>query len=266
MNDKRWHRARLALASCLFVVAAAQADGGTIVHTFGDMDLLNQSSYPSDPTAGATLFGLAPDAVTFATNEYVHENWPFSPEPDEFTGTDAIYAGAFNYVGGDGYSNSPERTNGFQQVTVDYAFLIPLGDTVTSLTLGIAADDFQFPTFGNEFLAGVNALNPALSVALNSLDQTGPRVRFLTIGLDPAILRTDHTLTLLIAQGDTTTRGDPGPGDGWAIDFLTVGIETVPGPAGVSLGGLVAIVTCLRRRVIPCPLPSGSGRPRLPRG
>jgi uncharacterized protein (TIGR03382 family) len=119
---------------------------------------------------------------------------------------------------------------------------------ITSFTLGIAADDFQFPSFGNEYIGGVNVFNTALSAAFNSLDQTGPTVRFFTIGIDPADLLASHSLTLLVAQADTVSRGDPGPGDGWAIDFLTVGIETVPTPGSVVVLGLAVGAMWRRRR------------------
>src|SRR4030095_9043491 len=54
---------------------------------------------------------------------------------------------------------------------------------------------------------------------INSLLQTGPVVQFLSIGLDPASLDVSNVLTLTIDE-----RGDGG--DGWAVDFLTVGVQT----------------------------------------
>ena len=42
----------------------------------------------------------------------------------------------------------------------------------------------------------------------------------MTIGIDPAVLQTNNILTLSIDEGGNG-------GDGWAIDFLTVGVTTI---------------------------------------
>lgn len=230
-------------------LASVTFAGPANVQTYGDVDQLNQGSYPEDPTTGASTFGLAANQITFATNSYFHGNWPFTPEPDDLPGTDTMYAGAFPYAGGDGYSNSSGHINGIQEITIDYGAQVPEGHTITSFTLGIAADDFQFQIFGNPYTAVINnAQVPALSDVLNAFDQTGPLVRFFTIGLDVNTLRPDHTLTLLIRQAAGGARGDANVGDGWAIDFLTVGLETVPTPGVASLVGLAAVTGFRRRR------------------
>jgi hypothetical protein len=112
------------------------------------------------------------------------------------------------------------------------------GQSVTALTLGIAADDFQFPAFGQPFTATVNGVSDAaLTVELESLSEGGPQVHFFTVGLDPALDNAGHTLTLSIDEG-----GDGG--DGWAVDFLTLGVETTttatpePGSAALMMGVL----------------------------
>lgn len=219
------------------------------VQTYGDVDMLNQGMYPDDPTAGADKFGLAANEIMFATNQYFHDNWPFTPEPDDLPGTDTMYAGAFQYAGGDGYSNAAGHVNAAQIITIDYSAQIPEGHTITSFTLGIAADDFQFPIFGNPYTAVVNnAQVPALSAVFNNLNQTGPFVQFFTIGLDVNTLNPDHTLTLIVRQAAGGPRGDIlAQGDGWAIDFLTVGVETIPTP-GAAMASLLLALTGLRRR------------------
>ncbi|MBL8746594.1 MAG: hypothetical protein JNK58_09600 [Phycisphaerae bacterium] len=236
-------------ASILFASVASVAMGGPAnVQTYGDVDMLNQGMYPDDPTAGADKFGLAANEIMFATNQYFHGNWPFVPEGDDYPGTDTMYAGAFQYTGGDGYSNSPGVVNGAQVITIDYSAQVGEGEIITSFTLGIAADDFQFPTFGNAYTAVINSQqNAALTGVLNDFNQTGPFVQFFTIGLDVASLNPNHTLTLIIRQGDSGARGF-GPGDGWAIDFLTVGIETVPAPSAAALVGMLGFGSIRRRR------------------
>ena len=122
---------------------------------------------------------------------------------------------------------------------------------MASLTLGIAADDFQFPGIGNPFTATINGVvDSALSAELNSLNLMGPVVQFFTIGLNPSVDMASHILTLSIDEG-----GDGG--DGYAVDFLTVGVTTtsvgaVPDPPTFLLltaGILLPLLSRLRRRL-----------------
>ncbi|MBI4696025.1 MAG: VPLPA-CTERM sorting domain-containing protein [Gammaproteobacteria bacterium] len=199
----------------------------------------------ADPTAGATLEGLAAGAVTLGSNAYGH-GYPFTPAVGDFPGTDQIYVGSVQTGGSDGYSASP-RLNGPQVVSLDYAALHGVGTKITSLTLGIAADDFQYPAYVlAPFVATVNGVqNAALTQILNQVNLGGPQELFLTVGIDTAQLSPNDVLTLSInATGDG--------GDGWAVDFFTVGVTTapVPLPAAVWLfGSALAGLGALRRRV-----------------
>ena len=102
-------------------------------------------------------------------------------------------------------------------------------------------EGFRQYTFGQSFFAQVNGVsNATLTSKLNSLDQTGPKVQFFSIGIDPDDLETNDILTLSVNQGGTG-------GDGWAIDFLTIGLTTeVPEPATICLLGIGGLL--LRRR------------------
>jgi hypothetical protein len=229
-------------ALALFLSAAASA----AVLTFGDMDCLGQGCYgAADPTAGATLQGLSAGVITLATTAFGH-GFPFSPSGD-FPGTDQIYVGSVQTGAHDGYSTSAQRINGPQTLVLNYSSLVPAGQTVATLTLGIAADDFQFPAFGQPFTATLNGgAAAALTTRLNSLNLSGPQVQFFTIGLTPSLDTSAHTLTLKIDEG-----GDGG--DGWAVDFLTIGVTTstaaVPEPASFALLLVpAALLVCRRRR------------------
>lgn len=228
------------LAGLLVTAASAQ------VLVFGDQDALGTGAYgASDPTAGATLQGLAPGVVTQASLITGH-SFPFSPGVGDFAGTDQIYVGSTQTGFHDGYSAAAERLNGPQVFSLDYSSLVPSGSQIATFTLGIAADDFQFPSFGQAFTASINGtFNTALTTTLNSLSQGGPVTQFFAVGIDPTSLAMNHILTLAINQ-----EGDGG--DGWAVDFLTTGVTTrtmslssVPEPATVSLWsafGLLALV------------------------
>jgi hypothetical protein len=219
------------VALALFLGGVGQGKAGVI--EYGNENVLGTGTYPSDPKAGATLQGLAPNAITDASLSLGH-GFPFSPGPGDFPGTDQIFVGSNQTAQHEGYSQAAARLAGPQVVTLDYSSLVPAGQSVTSLTLGIASDDFQFPVFGQPFTASVNGTtDTALTNKLNSLNETGPVVHFFTIGIDPSSLSPTNVLTLRINEG-----GDGG--DGWATDFFTVGVTTssaavTPEPASLTL-------------------------------
>jgi hypothetical protein len=217
------------MVGAILVAGTARADG---VLEYGNENVLGTGTYPSDPKAGATLIGLASGVSTQSTL-FLGHGFPFSPGLGDFAGTDQIFVGSVQTGAHDGYSVSAQRINGPQVLTLDYSSLVPSGNTVTTLTLGIAADDFQFPVFGQPFMTTVNGTaDSALTTALESLNESGPVVHFFTIGIDPASLLPTNVLTLSIDEG-----GDGG--DGWAVDFLTVGVTSraaaVPEPAALSV-------------------------------
>jgi hypothetical protein len=198
------------------------------VLTYGDQDTLGFGNYPSDPEAGATVVGLSPGATTLATNQFTH-GFPFSPSGGDFPGTDQIYVGSVQTAFHDGYSSFAGRLNGPQVIPMDYSSLVPPGQAVTSLTLGIAADDFQFGAFGQPYIAKINGTtDTALTNLLNSINLTGPADRFVSVGVSLASLLPSNVLTLSIDQG-----GDGG--DGWAVDFLTIGVTAAVPESGTLL-------------------------------
>ena len=231
----------------LGVVLASLASAGTLV--YGTQDCLTIGCYGvSDPTAGATLVGLSPDVVTLATDSFGHI-FPFAPTVGDFLGTDQIYVGSVQTGAHDGYSGAAQRLNGPDVLTLDCSSLVGSGQTLSGLTLGLAADDFQFPDFGQPFTVTINGtVDAALTAQIESLNQTGPQVQFFTIGIDPSLLAGSNILTVAIDEG-----GDGG--DGYAIDFATVGVTTnrsvsTPEPSSFLLvlaGGLL-VCGLLRRR------------------
>lgn len=233
---------RLLLAfSLLLVTLGSQA----AVLTYGDKDIVGFGAYATDPTTGATLEGLAPGVSTIGILGLggVNHGFPFDPEADDYAGTDQIYVGSNQTGFSDGYSRYAGRIVGPQVITLDYSSLVSSGEKIDTLTLGIGFDDFQFPAFGNPYSASVNGnADAALSALANSFIQTGPETSFGSIGIDPGILAANHVLTLSIDQGGAG-------GDGWAIDFLTVGVTTSPiplPPAAILLASALGLL--VRRR------------------
>lgn len=211
------------------------------VQEYGSENLLGTGTYSSDPKAGATLYGLSAGTVTNSDKSFLHD-YPFSPSPGDYAGTDQIYVGTTQTVVHEGYSGYSGRIPGPQIISMDYSTLLPAGQQIKTLTLGIAADDFEYPAFGNPFSATLNGIaSPGLTTELNSLSEAGPNTHFFTFGVDPSLLNSSNKLVLSINEG-----GDGG--DGWAVDFLTLGVTTTPSTAPVpesstyvSLGLLLAL-------------------------
>jgi len=210
----------LAMAAVTIVPAVGTAE----VIFYGDQDVLGLGSYASDPTAGATLEGLLPGQITSATSIKQH-GYYFDPGPSDFPGTDRIFVGSTHTdVNFDNYSLYHGKARGPQVFSLDYASLVPPGRRVATLTLGIATDDFQFPNYGQPYMASINGVtNQALGDHLDSLALQGAKIQFHSIGLDPGVLAPNHVLTLAIDQGNHG-------GDGWAVDYLSIGVTTEPVP------------------------------------
>lgn len=237
---------RLALGA--IAVASLQVPANAAVLQYGDMDVMGTRSYPTDPRTGAILEGLTAGVVTFGAPEINH-SYPFTPSGDDYLGTDQIYVGSNQTAFLDGYSGAVSRKTGPQHISLDYSPLVATGQVVDTLTLGIAADDFEFPRWGQAFTARINGtIDPILTAVLNNLSQTYPQTQFFTIGLSPEVLLASHVLNLEIDQGGNGA-------DGWAIDFLTVGVATksaaVPEPTtvvGLLIAGAAGLGAKLRQK------------------
>jgi hypothetical protein len=243
LNSWEWKMKKHLTVLGSFFLLSATISAHSAVLEYGDEDVLGIGTYASDPKAGATLQGLALGVVTESTLFTPHD-YPFAPSAGEFPGTDQIYVGSGQTGQEDGYSGTTQRIFGPQNLTMNYSSAVPAGQQVTSLTLGIAADDFQFPLYGQPFIANVNGISdPALVTELESVDESGPVVHFFTIGIDPKILQSNHTLTLTIDEGGNG-------GDGWAVDFTTVGVTTaaVPEPASLALTAMAGCLLVRRRQ------------------
>src|SRR6516162_5973846 len=116
------------------VVAAQITPLSPNVLLYGTENVLGTGTYSSDPTAGATLFGLVPGNVTFASLIQAH-SYPFSPSAGDYPGTDQIYVGSNQTGAHDGYSQAASRIAGPQVISLDYSSLVSPGSVVDTLTL-----------------------------------------------------------------------------------------------------------------------------------
>ena len=241
----------LFLSVCWMIFSNSNALRAGLV-IYGDKDVVGTGTYPEDPTNGATLIGLSAGVSTVGVlglDGFGH-GFPFSPSAGDYLGTDQIYVGSNQTGNSDGYSSFGGRLKGPQIITMDYSSMVPIGDTVQTLTLGIGFDDFQFPPFGNRFELAINGqVDAALTNLANSFNQTGPRASFASIGINTSLLNASHILTLSIDQKGSG-------GDGWAVDFLTVGVTSVtavPEPSSIAMlvvGFSIALILRYRSKVL----------------
>ena len=179
------------------------------VLTFGDKDVLGTGNYSQDPTTGATLLGLPAGQVTFGAPPTFH-SFPFDPDPTDYPGTDQIFIGSNQTAFHDGYSVYAKSHTGPQVITLDYSSLIPAGSKVDTITLGIAADDFQFPVWGQPFIASINgSVNAALTETLNSLVKRDRRCNFSPSAWIPP--RWTKATCLLLRSITVVTEATAGP-------------------------------------------------------
>lgn len=201
-----------------------------------------------DPKVGATLSGLTAGQTTSGAQSGGHtEFFPNAPAGD-FAGTDTIHVGStFAGQARDGYAgqyltNPGHVVKGPDTFSLDYSSLLSAGQSPQTLTLGILADDFQFPQYGNLFTATLNGVESTqIESALNGTNLSDPSTKFYTFGIDTSLLTSSNVLNLSIDE-----KGDGG--DGYAVDFLTVGVTANGSPAAVpeasttvSFGVLLAL-------------------------
>ena len=88
---------------------------------------------------------------------------------------------------------------------------------VKSAILQMFVDDFQSPVWKSNFQATINGRRaPFLEDVLNSLDQTGPIGKLITVQIPEEFLGELKSGVLTINIDDPTT----GAGDGFAVDFV----------------------------------------------
>jgi hypothetical protein len=228
---KSGSRICLIIVAMFFSLLFKNAIASVIV--YGDKDILGTGTYTVDPTTNAVLSGSLPgvSSLGYYGISGLSHGFPFSPSATDFPGTDQIFVGSNHTANRDGYASY--ATRGPLIAHLDFSSIVPVGQRVTTLTLGIGFDDFQQPFFHQPFVLKINGvLDNALTNLANSFDQTGPRVSFATIGVDPTILGGNNDFVLSIDQA-----GDGG--DGWAVDFFTLGVTSsgsaVPEPSSAAI-------------------------------
>ena len=175
-----------------------------------------------------------PDGFTpFSGRSTPAHAFPYQPEADDPSGTDRIMvvSGYGKGAGArDGYTYETSRPDNQPRPLV-MSFELQ-GLEVKSAALQLFVDDFQSRSMGSRYRAWLDGRETTdLPVVLNSLDQTGPIGKLLTIQLLPEYLD-------LLADGKLEIRiddPDNDAGDGFAFDFARLLVN----PKGYRYSGTV---------------------------
>jgi outer membrane protein OmpA-like peptidoglycan-associated protein len=185
-------------------------------------------------------FGWPQGFDPFSGKSTPAHGYPWKPPAGAPEGTDRIMLGSavtpqdVSTRSGDGYAGSTERAD-----TMPRPVTLVVGDLpakVDAVVVQMFLDDFQAPVWHSRFQVSLNGTRiPSFESAVNSLEQTGPIGKLVTLKLLPEywpILRTG-TVKLLI--DDPTTHAP----DGYAIDFVRILVNPHPFKYTVAITGSV---------------------------
>jgi len=177
----------------------------------GDIDNLN--------------FGWAEGFDPFCSRMTESHGYPWDARTEDLDGFDRILLSSKfkpdseRPCGGDGYSASynPENQNLYKPVTWNLPTGILRGVEIKNAFIQIFIDDFQAPSLCSKFQLLINGTRFAEGEKLlNSIDQTGPVGKLLTIPLPEEFYNSLVTNNFLSFKIDEST----GSADGFAVDFI----------------------------------------------
>ncbi len=163
-------------------------------------------------------FGWPTSFDPFSGNDTPGHGFPWAPKPADYSGTDRIMVvSSFNGnppAGSDGYSGTTRPDNNPRPIVLQYP---ATGIQIVNAALQIFVDDFQAPVWGAKYQVTLNGKRyPELEVVINSLVQTGPIGKLITVPVSPSLLPEVASGQIALLFDDPTT----GAGDGYAIDFV----------------------------------------------
>lgn len=185
-------------------------------------------------------FGWPPGFDPFSGKSTPPHPYPWNAPAGAPVGTDRILLGSgvrtedVSTRPGDGYAGTTQRANTMPQpITVAIG---QLPARVDSVVFQMFLDDFQGPVWHSRFQASLNGTRiPSFEAAVNSLVQTGPIGKLVTLRLLPEywpLLRSGKVELLI----DDPASHAP---DGYAIDFVRILVNPHPFKYTVSIAGTV---------------------------
>lgn len=163
-------------------------------------------------------FGFPENFDPFSGNSTPIHPYPWKTDYNDYLGTDKIsISGSYigGYVSRDGYTNTTSRPSNYPSTIV---LKFPkIENEIRDATIQMFVDDFQSPYLKSYFQVRLNGKRISyIEEVINSLNQTGPIGKLISIGMLPEDLILLKEGVLEISINDETT----GIGDGFAIDFV----------------------------------------------
>ena len=205
-------------------------------------------------------FGWPQGFDPFSGNSTPPHKFPWESRPDEPDGTDRIMLSSaidptealrdfrrYNSYSGDGYSGilsdcemlSPDQTCKQRQDSMPQPLWLAVGklpSKINAVLIQLLVDDFQSAVFHSHFQVSLNGTRiPSLEYSTNSLNQTGPIGKLVSVKLLPEYwpLLASGEVKLLIDDPTTKMR------DGYAVDFARILVNPHKFKYEVSLAATV---------------------------
>lgn len=166
--------------------------------------------------------------------------YPWKPPAGAPAGTDRIMLGSavtaqdVNSRAGDGYAHSTQRPDNLPQPVTLAVSNLPA--KINAVVFQMFLDDFQAPVWHSRFQVSLNGTRiPSFEEAVNSLQQTGPIGKLVTLRLLPEYWPILSTGTVKLLIDDPTTHAP----DGYAIDFVRILVNPRPFKYAVAVNGSV---------------------------
>ena len=185
-------------------------------------------------------FGWPQGFDPFSGKSTPPHGYPWKPPAGAPEGTDRILLGSavtpqdVSSRPGDGYAGLTQRPDTTPQpVTLVVGALPP---KVNAVVVQMFLDDFQAPLWHSRFQVSLNGTRiPSFESAVNSLEQTGPIGKLVTLKLLPEYWPLLSTGTVKLLIDDPTSHAP----DGYAIDFVRILVNPHPFKYTVAITGSV---------------------------
>ena len=197
-------------------------------------------------------FGWPDGFDPFSGKSTPGHGYPWDPRPGAPDGTDRILMGSVvnkhdtDTRARDGYSGWAIENRAASTpvpVTLNVGALPP---GVKTVLVQMFLDDFQSKVWGSHFLVSINGTRiPSFEAAVNSLEQTGPIGKLVSLKLLPEYWPLLRSGSVKILIDDPTTHAP----DGYAIDFIRILVNPKPFKYPVSL--TCSVVDADTRKPIP---------------
>jgi outer membrane protein OmpA-like peptidoglycan-associated protein len=183
-------------------------------------------------------FGWPQGFDPFSGKSTPTHNFPWDPRSGEPDGTDRILMGS-TITRDDLHRHPTDLYSVYAMDHRSWSMPVPivlnvgaLPAKVNTVLIQMFLDDFQAPVWGSHFQVSVNGTRiPSFEVAVNSLRQTGPIGKLVTLKLLPEYWPLLNSGKVQILIDDPTTHIP----DGYAIDFIRILVNPKPFKYTVSL-------------------------------